>query len=152
MIWGKKYQDSIQQTGGMKYFVYSALLKVTQTNSLLDGISFPIVWDRMLDYYNRWESRHFNNDYHMERYYKSSGSTMIPRHALVINYIDTPSENNMRQDRAYVNFVFKTDIYNSTGHLINPTDNNWHQRSDCLSGNKNNECTYLVPMYYVIRC
>lgn len=57
----------------MKYFLYSGLIKVIQLNPMADGVLFPVAWDAMLSYYNRWESRTFDNSYHMD-----SGSTKLP--------------------------------------------------------------------------
>nr|UHR49906.1 MAG: glycoprotein [Sanya sesamia inferens phasmavirus 1] len=151
LLWGKKYQDNIQQIGGMKYFIYSCLFKITQENQQTQSRSFPQAFNRFIDYYNRWESRIFNDDYHMDRNFGITGGRLIPDIAANIVYLDTPSEFNMRQDRAYINFIFKSDVYDMNGRVVNPLVNGWDVSDPCLRGTSNVPCTWLVPLYYAIR-
>ncbi|AXY66751.1 glycoprotein [Saesbyeol virus] len=144
MLWGEKYQDSVQQIGGLKYHIYSTVFKVT-AHGLDSKTPFPKLWDSMITKANRWVDRKYTG-YRMHSL-ETDLPNGLPEILIKVKHIEEPNTNNMWQDRAYVNFVFKSDIFASDGTKISPSDTD----PACIPSDSSKDCVYLVPVYYAIR-
>ncbi|AJG39294.2 glycoprotein precursor [Wuhan Insect virus 2] len=149
LLWGKSYQDNIQQTGNLKYFIYSFVVRVEVTGRIKGSETFVRGWDLEIDNFNRWETREFDNKYKLYKtgpMAKANNIRKVPESCLSIESIGEPGGmNDMLQDRSRLNMVIKSDVYNENMELYKRTGT-----ADCNT-DRTKKCVYIIPIYYAIR-
>nr|UZM08149.1 GPC [Aphid bunyavirus 1] len=149
ILWGRTYQDNIQQVGSLKYFVYSFMVRVEIKNNMKGADNFASGWNKEIDYFNRWKSRKFDNVYTLYKsgpMNKSNNVVKLPKSIIEIVKLPTPVQgNDMLQDRSYVNAVIKSDVYDRDMVKMSPDS----VRS--CSPSPSSPCVYVMPVYYAIR-
>nr|APG79272.1 putative glycoprotein [Hubei bunya-like virus 10] len=148
ILWGRSYQDNIQQIGSLKYFVYSFVVKLVVKSISDSSYGFVRLWDMEINKVNRWKSRTFDEHYTLYKDGPMATSNMtrlIPESIIEILYLEEPGiGDDMLQDRSRLNMVLKADIFDSNMVKMTRTS------QPCLPS-PTKPCEYIIPIYYAIR-
>lgn len=149
VLWGKSYQDTVQQSGSLKYFIYSFVVKISITSRVSGKNNFIEAYNKEIDKFNRWENRNVDNPYKLYKegpMAKSNDDREVPSAFFEIsNIFVSEHSQDMLQDRSYLNIIFKSDIYAKDMRPIKRSN-----IPDC-NPTRSEPCTYLIPIYYAIR-
>lgn len=143
VMYARRDQDNVQNTGNVKYFVYSFILKVKATPTFFNTYINRCLRANMVD--------NTNQGYSVYRFATDTRDDI--QQILPLKYFidlvssSAPEAVNMYQDRTSASLVVKQDFYDETGKsfVYNP-----NLSGGCKEGT-DGKCTMIVPLYYAFR-